>query len=138
VDAILQRIEALPGDERFAVSFSRPDGSEQTSVFCVGTADSTVDGVRVAAASLPDGWTPGSEAFAAAASAVLAVKRARAIAHEVASLHDIAGGWDVSLGNVVLSAAGRPVCTAHGELLLLGDNVYECPECGARAGYPTP
>jgi hypothetical protein len=138
MDAVLHRIEALPGEERYAVSFARSDGSEQTSVFSTGAADAGVDGVQVAAASLPDGWTPGSAAFSAAAVAVLAVRRARAMSPPAASLYDLDGGWDVSLGNVVLSADGRPECSAHGDLLLLDHGVYECPQCGARAGYTTP
>jgi hypothetical protein len=127
VGAALHRIEALPGAGRYAVTFRRDDGGEQTAV-----VDVTGDGVHVAEANLPSEWTLESDAFRAIADAVRAVHQARAAVPAATTLTDVAGGWDVGLGNVVLSASGVPACTAHGEMVAAGD-VYECTECGARA-----
>jgi hypothetical protein len=129
MDAALQRIEALPGEGRYAVTFQRSDASEQTAVMHVAAGD-----IDVAEASLPTGWTTDSMEFAAVAAAVLAFDAARRQASRVASLRDVPGGWDVSLGNVVLGEAGAPTCTAHGEMDRDGD-AYVCAECGARAVY---
>ena len=52
---------------------------------------------------------------------------------EFRSLRDPAGGWDVSLGNVVLGPSGAPTCIAHGDLLGDGAGQWVCAECGARA-----
>jgi hypothetical protein len=132
VGAQLQRIEALPGNGRYAVTFRRDDGGEQTAVM-----DVTGDGVQVAEANLPTGWTRESDAFRATADAVRAVHQARAAGPAASTLVDVDGGWDVGLGNVVLSASGTPSCTAHGEMTSDGAT-YECPECGARAMLVAP
>lgn len=124
---MLQRIEALPGAGRYAVTFRRTDGSEHAAVVEV-----TGDDVAVAEASLPLGWTRDGPAFAAVVEAVLAVGRARAVTPLVAALRDVEGGWDVSLGNVVIGSGGRPECTAHTAMTELG-GVWSCPECGAQA-----
>lgn len=124
----LQRIEALPGAGRYAVTFQRDDRSEQTAV--VHVSDGTVE---AAEASLPTGWTRESEAFRALADAVLAVERARGTGPQAAALVDVDGGWDVMLGNVVLEG-GVATCTAHGPMAAAGDSTFSCPECGARAG----
>ena len=128
VDAALHRLEALPGDGRWAATFRRGDGSEQTAVVQVKGGD-----VEVAEASLPTDWTRTGEAWLAAADAVLALERSRvASAPSGATLRDPDGGWDVSLGNVVLGADGQPACIAHGEMGGAGDT-WTCPECGAVA-----
>jgi hypothetical protein len=134
MDAALHRIEALPGDGRFAVTFRRPDGSEQSVIVHLeaGADGSTVE---VAEASLPAGWvraTPAFDALGAAVTAFAAARRDHAPAG--LTLHDVDGGWDVSLGNVVLGDSGQPVCTAHGELTRdEGTGRYVCAECGAAA-----
>ena len=126
MDAVLHRIEALPGAGRYAVTFKNGDGTEQTAVMHV--ADESVE---VAEASLPIGWTRDSDEFAGTAAAVRAVDAARRVAPSASTLSDVDGGWDVMLGNVVLTA-GTPTCTAHGALL--GDGaVWTCAECGAQA-----
>jgi hypothetical protein len=125
--AALFRIEALPGDGRYAVSFERADGSEQTAVIHL-----TDDGIAVAEASLPAGWTRESDAFSATAAAVVAFDIARRHAPAAPALRDVEGGWDVSLGNVVLGASGKPVCTAHGEMSQTAEE-YLCTECYAKA-----
>jgi hypothetical protein len=128
----LHRVEALPGDGRYALTFRRDDSSEQSAVVHV-----TGDGVSVAAASLPRGWSTDSKPFRAVADALLALERARALSGTRAALRDVPGGWDVMLGNVVLQD-GRPACTAHGRLDRSDDPAattaeFACPECGARA-----
>jgi hypothetical protein len=128
MDSVLHRIEALPGSGRYAVTFVRPNGVEQTATVQVGGA-----GVDVAEASLPVGWTRDSEMFRATADAVAAVDSARRLTPAAAALSDIEGGWDVGLGNVVLGADGRPVCTAHGPMEPEAGNVFCCSECGAAA-----
>ena len=126
--AVLHRIESLAGDGRFAVTFQRPDLSEQTAVVQVAGAT-----VKAAEASLPDGWTVDSDAFAALATAVLAVHAARASGPKASTLVDVDGGWDVMMGNVVLDG-GVPTCTAHGPMASEG-SVFVCAECGACAAY---
>jgi hypothetical protein len=125
--AVLHRIEALPGDGRYAVTFRRPDSSEQTAIVHL-----TVTGVDVAEASLPAGWSTTSDLFATTVTAVRAFDEARRTSSSAPALRDVPGGWDVSLGNVVLGETGQPVCTAHGDMAPAGDG-YACAECGARA-----
>lgn len=127
MDSALHRIEPLPGAGRYAITFRRADGSEQTAV-----AQLHDGGVEVAEASLPIGWSRTSAAFAAVATAVQAFDAARDHGGSVASLRDVPGGWDVSLGNVVLDAAARATCTAHGPMAP-DEAGFTCAECGARA-----
>jgi hypothetical protein len=126
--AALLRIEALPGDGRYAVSFQRADGSEQTAVMHLTGSD-----LLVAEASLPTGLSRTSEAFEAIAAAVAAFDDARRYAPAAPYLRDIDGGWDVSLGNVKLGESGKPTCTAHGEMTVTDGDEYLCTECYARA-----
>jgi hypothetical protein len=126
----LHRIEALAGAGRYAVTFQRPDKSEQTAVVEVSGA-----AVSAAEASLPEGWTRDSEAFAAVAQTLLAMEHARSLGPPVAALIDVDGGWDVMMGNVVLGNGGTPTCTAHGPMHDAGTGTFECAECGARAAY---
>lgn len=131
---MLHRIEALPGDGRYAVTFRRPDGSEQTAVVQItGEGDSAP--VDVAEASLPEGWSRDSDAFAATVAAVRAVHTARGIGPAVALLQDVPGGWDVMMGNVVLGDADVPTCTAHGPMRQAEGERWECAECGSQAAY---
>ncbi len=128
MDAVLRRIEALPGFGRYAVTFAGSDGdSELTATMQITGTD-----IDVAEASLPPGWQRDSDAFRATADAVFAFDAARAHVTIAASLRDVPGGWDVSLGNVVLGPEGGPVCTAHGEMPQQ-DEMYVCAECGAQA-----
>ena len=126
--ARLHRIEALAGAGRYAVTFQRPDTSEQTAVVQVSD-----DEVTAAEASLPDGWTRDSDAFAAMGDVLRTLERARALGPVATQLMDVDGGWDVMMGNVVLGDSGVPTCTAHGAMEPSGDGVFECAECGARA-----
>lgn len=124
----MHRIEALPGVGRYAVTFRRADGVEQTAVVLA-----TGDEVAVAEASLPVGWNRETDAFRATAEAVLAVDLARRSVPAGNVLTDVEGGWDVGLGNVVLGPGGVPTCTAHGEMTGSTDDEWVCAECGARA-----
>jgi hypothetical protein len=124
----LHRIEALAGAGRYAVTFQRPDTSEQTAVVQVSQNE-----VSAAEASLPEGWTRESDAFAAMGEVLRALERARALGPAAAQLMDVDGGWDVMMGNVVLGDSGVPTCTAHGAMQASGAGVFECAECGARA-----
>jgi hypothetical protein len=126
---LLHAVEALPGAGRYAVTFRRPDGLDQTAVVHVGEG-----GLDVAAASLPEGWHRDSTPFVAMAAVVSALHDARSIVPPAAELTDIDGGWDVSLGNVVLSD-GVPTCSAHGAMAHGDEDVYECAVCAARARY---
>jgi hypothetical protein len=74
------------------------------------------------------------EALAGVAEVLLTFERARALGPVAAQLVDVDGGWDVMMGNVVLGDGGTPTCTEHGPMTESG-GVFECPECGARAGY---
>lgn len=126
----MHRIEALPGARRYAVTWSRADGSEQTAIVHLrGDSGTEVD---VAAASLPPGCEPGSEMFVATAAAVQAMDSARRLA-PARQLHDVDGGWDVSLGNVTLDPSGMPACTAHGAMHQTATGEFVCDVCGARA-----
>ena len=125
--AALHRIEALPGAGRYAVTFRRDDGGEQTAVVDV-TRGRRPRRRGESAARLDHE----SDAFRATADAVRAVHQARAAGPPATTLLDVDGGWDVGMGNVVLNADGVPSCTAHGEMGAAGD-AYECAECGARA-----
>jgi len=124
----LHRIEALAGAGRYAVTFQRPDTSEQTAVVQVSG-----DQVSAAEASLPDGWTRDSAAFAAMGEVLRSMERARELGPTVAQLMDVDGGWDVMMGNVILGEGGVPTCTAHGVMESVRDGVFACAECGARA-----
>lgn len=127
--AALTRIEALPGEgRRYAVSFERPDGTEQTAV-----VELAENGLAVPDASLPAGWSRDSAAFAATEAAVRAFDAARRQAPSGPALRDVQGGWDVSLGNVVLGPSGQPTCSAHGEMTATAKGEFLCTACHARA-----
>jgi hypothetical protein len=129
VDPLLHRIEALPRRGAYAVTFVLPDGQERTVVTV------TTDGqVSLPAANLVEGWAEGSDSFQAVLAAILAVGAAREIsgAGRVLLL-DVDGGWDVSIGNIILSESGQPACVSHGDLEPTRPGIFECPTCGAVA-----
>jgi hypothetical protein len=129
VDVGLHRIEALPGEGRYSVTFRGTGGAEQNTVVHL-----TEDGLDAAPASLPGTWQPDTEAFALLVDAVAAFDRARRSDTAPADLLDVDGGWDVMIGNVVLLPANVVTCVAHGTMSLV-DEVWTCPECGARAVF---
>ena len=127
---VLHAVEALPGRGRYAAQFRYADGTSLTAVVHVEG-----EGITAAEASLPSGWSVGSKEWDALAAVVVALDHARAIGPATAELHDVEGGWDVSLGNVVLGPDGVPTCTAHGAMTAVGGDRHECAECGAGALY---
>jgi len=148
VDPLLHRIEALPEHGCYSVTFLLDGNNERSVVMKVAnkTGDQPPERpggaareVIVPEANMLPGWTVADESFRAVLAAVLAVDDAR---HQVVGsnsvLRDVAGGWDVSIGNIVLDSWGHPACVAHGELeLAVGapPATYACPTCGARALY---
>ena len=55
-------------------------------------------------------------------------------ASTLAVLQDLPGGWDVSMGNVMLTEQG-PVCITDGPMELSGPGQFVCAVCGAGALY---
>jgi hypothetical protein len=133
VTAQLHRIEALPRVGQYAVTVRTPDGHETTVAMTV-----TDDTVTAPQATLPEGWVIGSAGYDAVAHAVLAVDQARRIAPRGPVAVDVPGGWDVSLGNVVLTPGGGLDCVADGPMETLGDGLLACSACGARAELVDP
>ncbi|MGX7677421.1 hypothetical protein ACSMXN_00840 [Jatrophihabitans sp. DSM 45814] len=131
MDPLLSRIEALAEDGCYSLYFLVEGGQERNVVMCLRDGEAGVPG-----ANLLPGWSPGSESFRAAVSAVRALHHAREVSGpDRVRLMDVEGGWDVSLGNVVLSAAGTPSCVAHGEMESVEAHLFRCAECGAQAIY---
>jgi hypothetical protein len=134
VDPLLHRIEALPEQGCYSVGFLVDAVHERSVVMKVVDGD-----VVVPEANLIPGWSPTSESFRSVLSAVRGVDQARTRVNSIsAQLRDVPGGWDVSVGNVVLDDAGEPACVAHGELELAQAATYACPTCGAQALYGEP
>jgi hypothetical protein len=126
---MLHRIEALPRAGQYALAVLLQGGHERTIVAAVeGGA------VSIATADIPSGWSVDSESYKATVAAVLAVDHARNVTPAPVLLQDVAGGWDVSLGNIVLSQTG-PLCTADGPLEPADGDTWACPVCGAQALY---
>lgn len=129
MDVGLHRIEALPGEGRYSVTFRATGGAEQNAV-----AQLVGEAVEIAPASLPAGWEPDGEPFELLAEAIRSIDRARHAADAPAELQDVDGGWDVMIGNVVLEPGNIVTCASHGTMHLI-DTVWTCPECGARAVF---
>jgi hypothetical protein len=129
VDLLLHRIEAVPEPRCYTVSLLLDATTERSVVMRVTDGE-----VQVPEANMVPGWSTTSDSFAAVAAAVLAFDAARTqAASEVEILRDVDGGWDVSIGNVVLNDAGRPACVAHGDLEPTESAILRCTECGAQA-----
>jgi hypothetical protein len=133
VDPLVQRIDALPKRGSFAVTLVLADGQEQIVVVAVDA-----DGVAVLpAANIPSGWSAESKSAKSLLTAVAAFHEARTIASSGRPrLLDIDGGWDVSIGNVLLGADGQPECVADGPMTRRGEQ-FVCEECGAAAIFAT-
>ena len=129
MDVGLHGIEALPGQGRYTITFRGAGGAEQTAI-----AQLNGPRLEIAPASLPDGWEAGSEQHGLLHAAISALEMARHSVHAPAELQDVDGGWDVMIGNVVLSPGNIVTCAAHGVMHLV-DDVWTCPECGARATF---
>ncbi len=135
VDPLLQRIDALPEPGCYSVTFLLAGNHERSVVMKVPrAADATARDVIVPEANMLPGWSPASASFVAVLAAVLAVDQARNRADSAdEALRDAPGGWDVGIGNIVLDAAGRPSCVAHGELEQVETGRYVCATCQAQA-----
>jgi hypothetical protein len=130
VDPLLQRVEALPRPGEYSVGLVMADGQERTLLLRVDD-----EAVRAPAANL-SGWSTSSPTYQAMTAAVRAVHDARTAAgRQRVLLQDVEGGWDVTLGNVVLAESGRPACIAHGELESGDGSLFTCSACGAQGRY---
>jgi hypothetical protein len=128
VDPRLHKIEALAEPGCYSLTFQL-DGDERAVVARIRGRDASLP-----VNAFPD-WPAGSVSFQAVVAAVLAVHAARESAGpSQAQLVDLDGGWDVGLGNVVLSE-GRPSCVGHGLLEQAEPGIYRCQSCGAAARY---
>jgi hypothetical protein len=131
VDPLVQRIEALPKRGTFAVTLVLADGQERILAISIGAQGEVV----LPEANLPAGWSSHSAAGQSLLAAVTAFHQARTIASAGrALLVDVDGGWDVSIGNVILSGDGRPECAAHG-VMTQSHSQFECEDCGAAAVF---
>ena len=124
----LTKIEALTEAGCYAVTVMLGTGEERSVV--ARLRDGTV---QLPATAVGD-WSADSASYAATVEAVRVVHVARELATpQGRRLSDVAGGWDVSLGNVVLDP--EPSCVTHGALTAEPGDLYRCGECGAAARY---
>jgi len=131
MDPLLRKIEALSEPGCYSLTFTLESGEERAIVMRM-RGDEPI----APAAGALEGWSPQSATFDATIAAVRALHTARQLTGPAkARLLDIEGGWDVGIGNVILSAAGEPSCVAHGELASVQPGVFRCAECGAAARY---
>lgn len=135
VDPLLHRIEAVPEPNCYSVTVLLDGNRERSMIMKVTDPSDEVDGVHVPEANMIAGWLRSSDSFRAVLDAVRAFDRARNGSDGVGPLlRDVPGGWDVSVGNVVLDADGRPECVAHGPLEPVADpDAFDCATCGAQA-----
>lgn len=124
----MRRVEALADDGAYTVTFLMPDNQERSVLLRV--TDGTV---TIPEANLIPGWAADSPSFGAALAAVHAARTLASCGRS--QLLDLPGGWDVTLGNIVLSRAGQPNCVSHGDLEETEPSRYACPVCGAAALY---
>lgn len=130
MDPRLTKIEALTEAGCYTVTVQLGTGQERSVVARVR------DGEVALPAAAVDGWSAASASYPATLAAVQAVHAARQLAEPPGrQLSDVVGGWDVSLGNVVLGPDDRPGCVTHGELAAEPGELYRCAECGAVALY---
>jgi hypothetical protein len=130
MEPLLTKVEALAEAGCYTLTFALASGEERAVVARMR------DGAPVLPVTAVSGWSVESPSYPATVAAVAAVHAARELAGPRGRrLQDVDGGWDVSLGNVVLDDAGRPSCVTHGELATEPDDLYRCAECGARAAF---
>jgi hypothetical protein len=131
VDPLLSRIEALGEPGCYLLTFALHTGQERELVIRMRGEEPIVP-----AANSFEGWTPGSRVVTATIAVVRALHQARQVGGGATQrLLDVEGGWDVGIGNVVLSAEGVPTCVGHGELTAAEGGVFRCEVCGAAARY---
>jgi hypothetical protein len=131
VDPLLSKVEALDEPGCYSVTFTLGTGEDRALVIRMRG-----DEPMVPSANSFAGWAPNSRIATATVAVVRALHQARqGTGGSGGRLVDVDGGWDVSIGNVVLSSDGVPSCVGHGELAPAGDGVYRCESCGAAARY---
>ncbi|MEO6503626.1 MAG: hypothetical protein ABIQ09_17160 [Jatrophihabitantaceae bacterium] len=132
MDPLLSKVEALPEPGCYSLTFTLDTGEDRAVVVRMRGDEPVLPSANSFA-----GWTPGSRIATAAIAVVRALHQARQHAGGpgAAQLLDVEGGWDVGIGNVVLSAEGVPACVAHGELAPAEAGVFRCETCGAAARY---
>jgi hypothetical protein len=134
VDPLLSKIEALTEPGCYSLTFTLDTGGSRELVIRM-RGDEPI----VPAANAFEGWTPGSRVVTATIAVVRALHQARqGSGSSGGRLVDVDGGWDVGIGNVVLSADGVPTCVGHGELAPAEAGVFRCETCGAAARYAQP
>lgn len=131
MDPLLSKIEALTEPGCYSLTFTLDTGEDRAVVVRMRGDEPVLPSANSFA-----GWVPGSRIATAAIAVVRALHQARqGSGGSEARLLDIEGGWDVGIGNVVLSAEGAPACVAHGELAPAEAGVFRCEACGAAARY---
>ena len=129
MDPQLRKLEALAEPGCYSLTFGLPSGEERAVVARFRGEDLTIPVTAF------EGWSEQDSSFVAVAEAVHAVHRARELSRPSETrLVDVGGGWDVSLGNIVLDPNGQPACVSHGALAPDGP-VFRCLECGAAAAF---
>jgi hypothetical protein len=128
VDPRLNKIEALAEPGCYSLTFQLDGGDERAVVARVRDRQALLPANAFA------GWPSSAPSHQAVVTVVQQLHRARELAGPSRSrLFDLAGGWDVGLGNVVL-ADGVPSCVSHGPLAPAEAGVFQCLDCGAAAG----
>jgi hypothetical protein len=131
MEPLLNRIEAMAEAGCYSVAFQLDAGAERSVILRFRDGD-----LRAPEANMIAGWSTDSASFQAMISAVRAVHEARElVGAQRPQLQDVDGGWDVGLGNVVLSETGDPACVADGDMQQVSPGLWQCPICGARARY---
>jgi hypothetical protein len=131
VDPLLSKIEALPEPGCYSLTFTLDTGEDRAVVVRMRGDEPVLPSANSFA-----GWTPGSRMATATIAVVRALHQARqGTGGSAGRLVDVEGGWDVGIGNVVLSADGVPTCVGHGELAPAEARVFRCETCGAAALY---
>jgi hypothetical protein len=133
VDPLLYRIEALPDHGCYLASFVLGSGQQ-----CGLTMRVDGDDVLVQPGGAIHDWPETAESFRAALAAVRAIDYARERVGTGGGLRDVPGGWDVRVGNVVLSIGGLPSCVAHGDMERTRPATYRCDICGSIAQLGDP
>jgi hypothetical protein len=129
MDPQLNKVEALTEPGCYSLTFSLATGEERAVVARLR------NGVTEIPAKAFTGWSEAAESYRATVAVVQALQQARELSRPTGKrLLDVEGGWDVSLGNIVL-VAGKPACVTHGALELQADSLWRCAQCGAAATY---
>jgi hypothetical protein len=131
MEPLLKRIEALAEEGCYSVAFLVGTATERSVILRFRDGD-----LHAPEANMIAGWSTDSASFQAVISAVRAVHEAReVVGAQRPQLQDVDGGWDVGLGNVVLSSTGDPACVADGDMQQTSPELWQCQICGARARY---